>query len=172
VAGKTIKQGETVVLDARKTKLRMAAITGLAVIIYGISGHHAVHADQPYVAATRPVTTAPPPAPLLDYIPYSVPQPPASVYSSVRDALIAAGVDKDKIGYVADKVSSAIAADIAKHTDELRRYGQIAIASLVPLWIIALVALFRHQQPPVDMRQVESIVREARWAREDLDVRR
>jgi len=105
-------------------------------------------------------------------VPYMAPDPPASVYSAVRDALVAAGVDEDKIGYAADKLSAAIAADIAKQTDELRLYGKIAVGSLVPLWIIALVALFRHQRPPVDMRQVESIVRDARWAREDLDFRR
>lgn len=75
---------------------------------------------------------------------------------------------------IADKVALAIADDIAKPADEARWYGQIAVGSLVPLWIVALAALFRHQHPPVDMRQVASIVRDARWAREDrgLDGRR
>ena len=60
-------------------------------------------------------------------VPYMAPDPPASVYSAVRDALVAAGVDEDKIGYAADKLSAAIAADIAKQTDELRLYGKIAV---------------------------------------------
>ena len=79
----------------------------------------------------------------------------------MRDALVAAGVDEDKISGIADKPTIAIAADVATPPGELRRCGQIAVGSLVPLWITALVVLFRHQRASTDLRQVEDIVRQA-----------
>jgi hypothetical protein len=165
-------------LNARKVVIkRVALMAGPVLGVCALTAYAWTSSDrtvrpQPLLSATIPYVAPQMPEPPYMPVPYMAPDPPASVYSAVRDALVAAGVDEDKIGYAADKLSAAIAADIAKQTDELRLYGKIAVGSLVPLWIIALVALFRHQRPPVDMRQVESIVRDARWAREDLDFRR
>jgi hypothetical protein len=84
-----------------------------------------------------------------------------SIYSAARAALISAGIDEDKADGPASDLAAAIEQSIIKQTDDLWFYGKIALGSLVPLWIVALVALFRHQRPPVDLSHLEAIVRRA-----------
>ena len=100
-----------------------------------------------------------PAPPLIDYRP--VPQALVPVYAAARNAMIAAGVAEDKLDGRAADLEAAINDAIHKQTDGLRWFGKIAIASLVPLWIIALVALFRHQRVRVDLAHLEEIIRQA-----------
>jgi hypothetical protein len=113
---------------------------------------------NPLPAAVSSVPTIMMP-PRVAYPIMPVQAPPPSIHPATRAALLSAGVDKDKV----DDVSAAIEQSIAKQTDEMWFYGKIAIGSLVPLWIIALVALFRHQRPPVDLSHLEAIVRRSEW---------
>jgi hypothetical protein len=112
-----------------------------------------------------------PPPPLVLYPDPPVPQPVAAqdIYPAVRSALVAAGVDEDKVDGPASDLSAAIENSIRKPVDDLRFYGEVALASLVPLWIIALVALFRHQRERVDMSHLEWIVRQANLVALDRD---
>jgi hypothetical protein len=113
---------------------------------------------------TRPFHP-PPPTPTIA-IQASIPgpifhaPPQPAVYSAVMDALVAAKVDKDKVNALADKVATAVTSTVDEAVDELRRSGAIAVGSLVPLWIIALVALLRHPRR-VDWRDVAEASRRA-----------
>jgi hypothetical protein len=117
---------------------------------------------------TRPFHP-PPPTPTIA-IQQGIPEPTfhpllrPSVYSAVMDAVVAAKVDKDKVNALADKVATAVTSTVdeavEKSIDELQRYGAIAVGSLAPLWIVALVALLRHPRR-VDWRDVDEASRRA-----------
>jgi hypothetical protein len=161
-------------VNARKVVIKRVALMAVPVLgVCALTAFAWTSPDrtvrpQPLLSGTIPYLAPQMPQPPYMPVAYMAPDPPASVYSAVRGALVAAGVDDDKIGYAADKLSAAIAADIAKQTDELRLYGKIAVGSLVPLWIIALVALFRHPRR-VDWQDLS---RAAQWAARDaLDLR-
>jgi hypothetical protein len=62
---------------------------------------------------------------------------------------------EDKVDGLAADLEAAINDVIREPINELRWYAEIAIGSLVPLWIIALVALYRHQRERVDLAHLE-----------------
>jgi hypothetical protein len=97
--------------------------------------------------------------------PFEFPRPaaPLDVYAAVRAAMIAAGVDEDKVAGPAADLSAAIERSIRAQTNGLRWFGEIAIGSLVPLWIIALVALFGHQRERVDLSHLERVLERVRY---------
>jgi hypothetical protein len=155
------------------------SLIGVAVVALGIVGiygsfmqHHAALSEQqPPVYSTIPATIAPPP-PLIPPYPYPpVPQPVAEpdIYAAVRTAMVATGVDEDKVDGPAADLSAAIEQSIRKPVDELWFYGKIAAASLVPLWVVALVGWKRHQKPPVELSHFEWIVRQANLVALDRD---
>ncbi len=112
------------------------------------------------------------PAPLLEpprIAPAVQPVATTSIYAAVRTALIAAGVDEDKIDRPAADLSAAIEANISGSVNELWFYVKILAGSLVPLWIVALVALFRHQRERVDLSHLENIVRQASLVAAEAD---
>jgi hypothetical protein len=121
--------------------------------------------------------SAPPPPSRAQLVyPYPlVPAPPPqlravpSIYGAVREAMVAAGVDEEKVDGPAADLSAAIGNSIRTPIDELWLYGKIAAGSLVPLWIIALVALFRHQRERVDLSHLEHIIRQANLVAPDRD---
>jgi hypothetical protein len=84
-------------------------------------------------------------------------------------AMVAAGADEDKVDGPAADLSAAIDPSIRKPVGELRFYGEVAIWSLVPLWVVALVALFRHQRERVDLSHLEWIVRQANLVAPERD---
>jgi hypothetical protein len=91
------------------------------------------------------------------------------IYAAVREAMVDAGVDEDKVDGPASDLSAAIENSIRKPVDELRFYGEVALASLVPLWVIALVVLFRHQRERVDLSHLEWVVRQANLVASERD---
>jgi hypothetical protein len=126
-----------------------SALVAAGIVLYFVN-------PLPAAVSSAPTTK---PTPWIAYPIAPIPAPPPSIASATRAALLSVGVDKDK----AADLSAAIEQSITKQTDEKWFYGKIAVGSLMPLWIIALVALFRHQRPPVDLSRLEAIVRRAEW---------
>jgi hypothetical protein len=124
--------------------------------------------DQNGRMAPRPPSTlgdfilnahpTPPPVPVA----IAPPTPPSSLHSSILDAMTAAGVGMDQANTVADQVDAAMSRKIAADTADLRWYGKAAVAGMVPLWIFALVALFRHQRESANLRELQYLVDTAR----------
>jgi hypothetical protein len=102
--------------------------------------------------------------PIPEPAPFAIapPNPPSSLHSSILDAMTAAGVGLDQASAAADQVDAAVSRKIAADTADLWWYGRAALASMVPLWIIALVALIRHQKPEVNLRELNSLTDELR----------
>jgi hypothetical protein len=76
--------------------------------------------------------------------------------------MTAAGVDAERAKPIADQVDAAVSRKIAADNADLWWYGKAAVASMVPLWIVTLVALLRHQREPVNLRELQSLVDTAR----------
>jgi hypothetical protein len=126
-----------------------------ALVVVGGLGFYATR--PPSVPPSAAVAAGPPVHMIAPPVTYP-PRWPSTMDSAIRDALIEAGFGEDKVDGLTADLADTIDASIRKQVDELRWYGEIAIASLVPLWIIALVALFRHQRP---LRHLDRIVARA-----------
>jgi hypothetical protein len=129
-----------------------------ALVVVGCLGFYATR--PPSVPPFAAIVAGPPVHMIAPPVTYP-PRWPSTMDSAIRDGLIEAGVGEDKVDWLTADLADTIDASIRKQIDELRWNGEIAIASLVPLWIIALVALFRHQRPPVNLRHLDSIVARA-----------
>jgi hypothetical protein len=147
------------------TAALLAAVTAsLLGFVYVVTTPDTHRSEQPTPIVDEP--RAPPqpepigpPRPPINWPP-PVRATPA-IHLAVRNALVAAGVDEDKVDAPAADLSASIEQAIAAKTDELWFWGKIAGWSLVPLWIIALVALFRHKKPPVDLWSRRALVLDA-----------
>jgi hypothetical protein len=95
------------------------------------------------------------------------PATPSSLYSSVVDAMTAAGVDAKRAKPIADQVDAAVSRKISSETADLWWYGKAA-ASVIPLWVLALVAVLPHKRPEVDLSRLEYLV----WTAERIEAER
>jgi hypothetical protein len=138
---------------------------GSAFVFY--VAEHPRHKPMPLSEETIPsIPYQPPPHPVSAL---QVPRVQTTMYSAARNALLAAGVDEEKVAGPAADLEAAINGAIHQQTDELRFNGEIGIASMVPLWIIGLVALFRQQPERVDLSHLDYIVRIANRIAPHLD---